>query len=151
MRKRLLLVTAALSILLIGCGTNQVTPTLTLPPTTPTHIALPSPTSPEGWSIHHKSNIQVALPTSLHEIELDESALKSAIEAAQSNNPPLAETLRGILESGQYKSLLFYAVDTAATIIGTNVTVVQTTIPNGTRPQDAEQHYVDALPELIKG
>jgi hypothetical protein len=145
-----ILAVIALGALLSACGLTG-TPTPTFPPPTATPLPRTTPTPPTGWNIHSKPAFQIALPSSWQEIPLDDSSLKNAIDAASNDNPYLADTLRGILTSGQNKNLVFYAADEASTVVITNVSISRTSIPNGTSVEKAAHDYADALPQLLQG
>ncbi len=139
--------------LLSGCeavfGPPAPTP---VPPTVTPTPTLPPPTSAAGWSSHQKDAFQITLPSSWQEIQMGDAALKQAIDAASSDNPHLADTLRGILTSGQNKNFEFYAVDSKSPgVIVTNVSVARTTVPPGTTAAQAAQQFADSLPQLLKG
>lgn len=145
-----LIIAGALLVLLGACSViSTPTPTVPLPTATPTRI--PLPTAPAGWSIHKNASIQISLPDTWQEIPLDEAGLKGEIDAATADNPYLATMLRSILESGQFKSFLFYAADKASTNVINNVSIARTTVPNATSVDRAARDYADALPQVLKG
>jgi hypothetical protein len=146
-----LVIFVALLILSSACGQVITLPTSVLATATPTLKPLIFPTPPAGWTIHTKSNFQIALPESWKEVKLDETALKGQIEKAGSDNPHLADALTGILQSGQYKTLAFYAVDGEQKNVVTNVAIAQTTVAAGATVQQLANDYADALPQRVKG
>jgi hypothetical protein len=84
-------------------------------------------------------------------VKLGEDDLKSAISTAQANNPPRAEQLRTLLESGQYKSLAFYAVEQAATPAVRNVSITRLSLAGTNDLQAYMKSYAEALPNVIRG
>ncbi len=139
--------------LLSGCEALFGPPTPTpVPPTVTPTPTLPPPTAPAGWTGHQKDSFQITLPASWQEIQMGDAALKQAIDAASTDNPHLADTLRGILTSGQNKNFEFYAVDSKSPgVIVTNVSVARTTVPPGTTAAQAAQQFASSLPQLLKG
>lgn len=148
MKSRVPWLALAILVLVSACGG---TPTATLIAPTPQATPLIFPTAPAGWTVREAPSLRISLPPSWQPIALDEAQLKSEVDSASTNNPHLADTLRGILESGQSKSFLFYAADTSSTSVVTNVSVAKTTLPNGTSPEQAEKDYASALPGILKG
>jgi hypothetical protein len=144
------IIVIALLIFLSACNVVS-TPTPTVPPSTATPTPLVPPTAPAGWSVHKNASFQISLPGSWQEIPLDEARLKSEVDAASANNPHLADLLRGILEGGQFKSLLFYATDRTSTNVISNVSLTRTTLPNSTSVDQAARDYAQALPQILKG
>ena len=102
-----------LVMVLSACGeTNPLTQTaIATHTTTPTRPAMVLPTAAPGWKIFKRSTYQIALPETWQEVKLQADEIKSAILAAQDRNPPLADVLRTLLESGQYQGFIFYATD----------------------------------------
>ncbi len=150
-QSRAALVIAALLLVLLGACNVINTPAPTVPPPTVTPTPIVFPTAPAGWSVHKNASFQISLPGSWQEIPLDEAGLKSEIDAATADNPYLATMLRSILESGQFKSFLFYATDKTSTDVINNVSIARTTIPNATSVDRAAREYADALPQVLKG
>ncbi len=147
MRAALLLIAVALVAALTACGG----PNPILPLSTPTRPPIVFPTPPPGWTVHAKSSFQLALPESWREFPLEETALRDALDRASVNNPHLSDTLRALLESGQHKSLTFYAADTASAGVVGNVAVTRATLASGTAIEQTANDYANALPQLIKG
>ncbi len=138
----------------LGACSFIATPTPTIPPPTATLTPVITPTPPAGWTIHTKPGLQIALPNSWQEFPLDDATLKSAIDAASTNNPHLANTLNGILTTGQNKNFVFYAADQATAANGNiidNLSVSRTTVPAGTSVDQAVRQYAEALPQILKG
>ncbi len=149
-----LLVVCAL-IFLAACGGNETAvpnpSSSTIPVTTPTRQNLIVPTPPPGWALYSRSTFQIALPDSWQEVKLQEADLKNAIAAAQNSNPPLADQLRTLLESGQYKSFVFYATEKASEPIVQNVSVARLTLVATNDIQTFAKAYADALPNVVRG
>jgi len=141
-------------IFLAACGGNETAvpnPPSTIVPTTPARQNIIVPTPPPGWSLYSRSSFQIALPDSWQEVKLQEAELKNAIAAAQNSNPPLAEQLRTLLESGQYKSFIFYATEKAHEPIEQNVSVARLTLEGTNNIQSFAKSYADALPNVVRG
>lgn len=139
-------------ILLAACG-NAPTPTpdILRETSAPTRRPVIIPTTPPGWTPYSRSTYQIALPDAWQEVKLSEQNLKDAIASAQENNPPLAEQLRTLLESGQYKSLAFYAVEKSNAPVLKNVSIARLAL-QGTNDLEAfAKSYADALPNVARG
>lgn len=117
----------------------------------PTRQVVTFPTPAPGWSIYSRSTYQIALPASWQEVKLQENELKNAIAAAQESNPPLAEQLRTLLESGQYKGFIFYATEKNRAAVTRNVSIARSTLAGGQDLQTFAKAYADALPNLVRG
>jgi hypothetical protein len=150
MRKGILVFELLLLALLCACNLFN-TPTSTAVAPTATTAPVASPVPPAGWTIHQGAAFQIALPPSWEQFPLDETALKSKVDAASSDNPHLAATLRAILDSGQFKSFLFYGADKTSANIISNVSIARATTPNGISADQAEKDYAEALPNVLKG
>ena len=138
-------------IALTACGNAETAtpaPTLT---TAPTRKSISFPTPAPGWSLYSRSAYQIALPDAWQEIKLQPDELKNAITAAQNNNPPLAEQLRALLESGQAQNLIFYATDKNAAPIARNVSISRVPLQNTTDTQTFAKTYAEALPNIVRG
>lgn len=151
---RWLCLTLCLGALVLGisCGgtqteTSSVPPQATLAPTRPTLII---PTPPPGWTPYSRSTFQIALPNSWQEIKLSDADLKNVIASAQANNPPLAEQLRTVLDTGQYKAFLLYAVESKAGLLE-NVSVARVALEGGNDLQAYAKAYANALPDVVRG
>lgn len=137
-----------------ACGGNlqNGTPNATSAPTpAPTRRPIIVPTTPAGWTPYSRSTYQIALPDAWHEIKLNEAELKRAISSAQENNPPLAEQLRALLESEQYKSFVFYALDESSAPMLRNVSVARIGLEGTNDLETYAKQYADALPNVIRG
>ncbi len=144
------LVFGAILLALCGCGSSPPPiPFLTVATPTATPLILPTP--PPAFTVHRSVGFQIALPDSWKEIALDEYALKNSIDAASNENPHLADTLRGILESGQSKSLAFYAADTQSTNVVSNLALARGALASGASLEQSAQDYATALPGVLKG
>lgn len=140
---------AAVLALLCACTfISTPGPTTTLPSPT---LPLVTPTPPAGWQIHNGPSFQLSMPSSWEQVSLDEVTLKNEINGAASNNPHLADTLRSILDTGRYKSFLFYGIDNSASEITRNVSVIRTPRPDGSSIEQTERDYAEALPSVLKG
>jgi hypothetical protein len=138
-------------LFLAACGGDQTeTPGAPETPLAPTSPAPVIPTTPAGWAPYSRSTYQIALPDSWEQVKLEEQDLKSAIATAQENNPPLAEQLRALLESGQYKAFTFYAVEKQSTPILRNVSITRVSLQGTNDLQAYMKAYVDALPNVIR-
>lgn len=139
-------------VLVISCGGAQTeTPNATTDATlSPTRPPLVIPTPPPGWTPYSRSTFQIALPNSWQEIKLSDTDLKNAITTAQGNNPPLAEQLRTLLDTGQYKAFLLYAVEKKPGVLE-NVSVARVTLEGGTDLQAYAKAYANALPDVVRG
>lgn len=136
-------------LLLAACGGSDVeTPAATQTPLPPPIVI---PTTPPGWSPYSRATFQLALPDSWEQVRLSEPELKTAITAAQENNPPLAEQLRALLESGQYKTLTFYAVENQSAPILRNVSITRVSLEGTNDLQAYVKSYASALPDVIRG
>jgi hypothetical protein len=142
-----------ITVLLTACGGDQATQTPSIPLETaaPTRRPLIVPTTPAGWKAYSRSSFQIALPNSWQEIKLGESELRGSITAAQESNPPLAEQLRGLLESGQYQELLFYATETAGAPLPPNVSVAHIALDADDSLESIARSYASALPNIVRG
>lgn len=137
-----------------ACGDAQtVTPeaTLTAETAAPTRAVIALPTPAPGWSVVRRARFQISLPDTWQPFQLQENDLKKAIAAAQNSNPPLAEQLRAMLESGQYKSFLLYATDQASAPVVRNVSVTPVSPGKMNDLQAFAKAYADALPNVIRG
>lgn len=140
--------------LLTACNSTDVAPlpgevTRAVPLATITPF--PTPTPPAGWRIYSKQGFQIALPTGWQEIALDEAGLRTALQAAQNNNPPLAESLGTLLQTGQYKTLVLYAARASSAPIFENVSVARVSVASETRIETIAQAYAGALPDAVRG
>jgi hypothetical protein len=150
MRTRFLLAAIPLLLWLGGCsavtlpGPTGIPATATLPPAV-------VPTPPTDWNLHYGPSFQIAIPPSWEQIALDETTLKSQLDAASTDNPHLANTLKAILDTGQFKSFLFYAADKTGTMITSNVSVTRTQTPSGASAEQIGRDYAQALPQVLKG
>ena len=150
MRKGILFFALVLLISLGACSVSTTpTPTVPAPTLTPSPIVLP--TAPAGWSVRQGPSFQISLPVSWDQIPLDEATLKAQVDAASTDNPHLADTLRAILDSGEFKSFLFYAAENTNASIINNVSIARAPTPNGTSAEQAEKDYAQALPQVLKG
>lgn len=140
--------------LLSACGSSEV-PSLPGQATRAAALAtitpIPTPTPPPGWRIFSKQGFQIALPPRWQEIRLDEASLRTAIQAAQDNNPPLADALGTLLQTGQYKTLLLYATATVSAPTLQNVAIARVSVPRDTRIETIAQAYAGALPDAVRG
>ena len=140
-------------VLVVACGgeAQTATPHATTPATlAPTRRPVIIPTTPAGWVPYSRATYQIALPDSWQEIKLTDAELKSAINSAQESNPPLAEQLRVLLDSGQYKAFVFYAFDQSGAGLR-NVSLARTSL-EGTNDLPAyARAYVDTLPNVVRG
>jgi|GEM_PF-3284549 hypothetical protein len=123
-------------------------PTATL---TPTRQAVVFPTPAPGWSIYSRATYQIALPDSWQEVKLQETDLNNAIAAAQESNPPLADQLNTLRESGQYKAFLFYATDKTPAPVTRNVSITRLPSVQVNDIQALAKAYADALPNVVRG
>lgn len=138
-------------LLLVACGgAETATPTVIVPTAAPTRRPLIIPTTPAGWTPYSRSTYQIALPDSWQEIKLSEPDLKNAIAAAQANNPPLADQLRLLLDSGQYKAFVLYAVENSAAGFE-NVAISRVALEGTNDLQAYAKTYADALPNVVRG
>ncbi len=138
----------------LGACSFIATPTPTAPPPTATATPIITPTPPAGWTIHTQPHFQIALPNSWQEFPLDDATLKNAIDAASTDNPYLADTLRAILTTGQNKNFVLYAADktnAAGPTVVDNLSISRTAIPSGTSIEQAVRQYANALPQVLKG
>lgn len=134
---------------LAACGgSGSETPAVTNTPPAPPVVI---PTAPPGWSPYSRSTFQIALPESWEQVKLGEQELRTAIAGAQENNPPLAEQLRALLESGQYKAFSFYAIDKQSTPILRNVSITRVSLEGTNDLQAYVRSYAGALPDVIRG
>lgn len=133
-----------------ACGD---TPTPTPPPvaTATTPRVNIFPTAAPGWSIYKRSTYQIALPDTWQQVNLQDKELRNSITAAQDSNPPLAEVLRTLLESGQYKGFIFYATDKIAASPARTVSIARSTLPPDRDIQSIAQAYAQGLPDLVRG
>ncbi|MBI4673479.1 MAG: hypothetical protein HY741_17640 [Chloroflexi bacterium] len=154
LRLHFALVACSALFFLNGCGDAPTpTPKIVLPAETltPTRQIVTFPTPALGWSIYSRATYQIALPDSWQEVKLQENELKDAIAAAQDSNPPLAEQLRTLLESGQYKAFLFYATEENHGRITRNVSITRWTLADTPDVQGLAKAYADALPNVVHG
>lgn len=155
MKLVIILVLWGILVIFAACTGGTQTPA----PNSPTFTAQPPatipaltvPTPPPGWSVYNRSSFAIALPNSWQEVELDENNLKSAITSAQGSNPPLADQLNLLLQSGQYKSLSFYATEKNQANIVSNVSVSQLTLTGTNDLRTFAKSYAAALPDAIRG
>lgn len=149
------LVACGALLILNACDERQTTTPENTPTsnatTAPTRRQVTFPTPAPGWSIYSRSTYQIALPDSWQEIKLQETELKNAIAAAQDSNPPLAEQLRTLLQSGQYKGFIFYATEKNRAAVTRNVSIARSTLAGGQDLQTFAKAYADALPNLVRG
>ncbi len=141
-------------LVVAACGgeSQTATPNATPAPTVaPTRRPVVIPTTPAGWTPYSRATYQIALPDAWQEIKLSEAELKSAISSAQENNPPLAEQLRALLESGQYKAFVFYAVDKTNSASLQNVSIARTSLESTHDLVTYVKAYADALPKAVRG
>lgn len=139
-------------LLLVDCGgDSNETPLASETTLAPTPAPLVIPTTPPGWTPYSRSTYQLALPDSWVQVKLDEQALKSAISAAQASNPPLAEQLRTLQESGQYKAFIFYAVENASAPPLRNVAITRLSLSGTNDLQAYMKSYAETLPGVIRG
>lgn len=150
MKRTIVLIGLAFALLLGACNVLS-SPTASAPTPTSTLVHAPAPSPPAGWSAHDGPSFKISLPDSWAPISLDEPTLKKEIDAASSDNPHLAVTLKAILDSGQFKSFVYYAVDKTATNIVSNVSVVRTPSPAGSSVEQIERDYAQSLPQVLKG
>ena len=137
-----------------ACGGESQTATPNATPAatrTPTRRPVVIPTTPAGWTPYSRATYQIALPDAWQEIKLSEAELKSAISSAQENNPPLAEQLRALLEAGQYKAFVFYAVDKTNSANLQNVSIARTSLEGTNDLATYTKAYADALPNVVRG
>lgn len=140
-------------ILLVLASACSETPTptpLTVATVTPTRVNL-IPTAAPGWSIYKRSTYQIALPDAWQEIKLQDTDLRNSITAAQDSNPPLADVLRTLLESGQYKGFIFYAAEKAAAPRTRTVSIARSALPPSGDISSVAQAYAKVLPSLVRG
>ncbi len=136
---------------LVACGgAETATPTVAVSTLAPTRRPLIVPTTPPGWTPYSRSSYQIALPDSWQEIKLSEADIKKAISDTQANNPPLADQLRILLESGQYKAFNLYAVGNDAAG-WENVAVARVALEGTNDLQAFAKAYADALPDTVRG
>jgi hypothetical protein len=140
-------------VLLLEACSVFPTPGPTEPPPTSTAIpATPTPTPPAGFTIRQAQGFRIDLPDAWKAVTLDDATLKQEIDTASTDNPHLADALRGILSSGQNKSMLFYAANPSSTgEIVDSVTVVRTTLAAGTTAEQATGDFANNLPNVMKG
>lgn len=138
---------------LSACGGEPENTGPTLPAATdvPTRRPVTVPTPPPGWTPYSRSAYQIALPNTWQEVKLSEDELKSAIAAAQENNPPLAEQLRALLESGQYDSFLFYGAAKSSPSVAQNVTVTHVALEGTNDLPTYAAAYAKTLPNVMRG
>ncbi len=143
-----------LGILLVACGGEEPTEspdsTRTAAPTD-SRQAIVFPTLAPGWNLYSRSTYQIALPESWDQVKLTEPELQAAIAAAQDANPPLADQLRTLLESGQYRSFVFYATDRSASPVIRNLSIARLGLEGTTDLSAFARSYANALPNLVRG
>jgi hypothetical protein len=139
--------------LAVACGgdTATTTPAPPVQTATPTRRPVIIPTTPAGWTPYSRSTYQIALPDSWEEVKLGEAELKSAIASAQESNPPLAEQLRALLDSGQHSSFTFYALDKSASQAIRNVSIAHVALEGANDLTAYVKAYADALPNVVRG
>lgn len=136
---------------LSACSDSQTATIVPVATASPTHQLVTFPTPASGWKRFERSTYQIALPESWQEIRLQEDEIKNAINAAQENNPPLADLMRTLLESGQYKGFIFYAADKNAAPIARTVSIARSPLPPNQDVQSTAQAYAQMLPNLVRG
>lgn len=136
------LVTLFCATFLSACGivATPVAPTVTPPP-----ALVLFPTPPKNWRVYATPTFQLALPEGWQELVLAEASLQAIIKQNQTANPDLSRSLQDLIDSAQYKDLLFYATDTRATGIISNVTVAHTKPGGEARSEDIAKKASDAL------
>ncbi len=139
------------NVFLSACGEAETPAPLPTETPAPTRAALVLPTAAPGWKIGKRADVQIALPDTWQEIKLDANALQAAIVAAQDRNPPLAEQLRALLESGQTQALIFYAADTTPALVARNVAISRVNMPPNQDLKTFAKTYADALPNIVRG
>lgn len=148
-----LVLSAVVIVTLSACGgeSENTAPTLPAATVAPTRRPVIVPTPPPGWTPYSRSAFQIALPNTWQEVKLSGAELKNAITAAQENNPPLAEQLRALLESGQYDAFLFYGADKNGASVAQNVSVTHVAL-EGTNDLSAfAESYAKTLPNVMRG
>jgi hypothetical protein len=141
-------------VLLVACGAELVTGTPPAPPRetgTPTRRPVIIPTTPAGWTPYSRSTFQIALPDTWKEVKADEQELRAAIASAQENNPPLADPLRTLLESGQYRAFVFYAIDSKGVTEASNVSVARIDLEGTNDLAGFARAYANTLPNTLRG
>jgi hypothetical protein len=141
-----------LLVLSLGaCADPQTATPLPDATATPTRQLVTPPTPAPGWKLVKRSTYQIALPDTWQEIKLQEDEIKNAVTAAQDNNPPLADILRTLLESRQYKGFIFYAADKNAAPPARTVAIARAALPPNQDLQSTAQTYAQLLPTLVRG
>jgi len=139
-------------LLIVACdGAQTETPNLPEATLAPTRRPLTIPTTAAGWSAYSRSTFQIALPDTWHEVKLSDADLKRAITSAQENNPPLAEQLRALLESGRYNAFTFYAIENNDTGILRNVSIARVALKGANDLQAFAKSYAEQLPNVVRG
>ncbi|MDL1896540.1 hypothetical protein FBQ82_09720 [Anaerolineae bacterium CFX7] len=141
-------------VFILSACANSATPTAPVTATntpTATRPAVVFPTAAPGWKIFKRATYQLALPDSWQEIQLHADEIKNAVAAAQVNNPPLAETLRALLETEQYKELDFYAVDKSATPRPRTISIARAALPPNQNIASIAAAYAETLPQAVRG
>lgn len=138
----------------VACGGSAETKTPTTAPAsaaTAAPQAVIFPTPPNGWNLYSRSSYQIALPGDWQEVKLQKAELQAAIAAAQNSNPPLADTLRALLDSGQYTSFIFYAIAKTGAPILQNISVARLDLEGTPDLQAFAKAYANALPNTVRG
>jgi hypothetical protein len=129
-------------VMLSRCGIAPVPAPLTATPP-PALVIFPTP--PKDWKVYATPTFQLSLPEGWQEIILAEAALTAIIRQNQSTSPELSRSLQGLLDSGQYKDLLFYATDTKAAGIISNVIVAHAKPGGEARSEDIAKKAAESL------
>ena len=137
-------------LVLTGCDVLNPAPTA-LPTGTPPPALVTFPTPPSGWRIHATPTFQLALPPSWLPVNLSEESIRATIQQSQPANPDLARALQDVLDSGQYKSLSFYAADSRAAAPVTSLTVAHTAPGAGAKVEDLAKKDAEALVKIVPG
>jgi hypothetical protein len=150
---RVLPILSAACLLLAACDALSGPPVSPEPTTrpTPTVRARVFPTPRPGWSLYARSTYQLALPDEWQEVKLEEAELNAAIARAQDSNPPLAEELRALLESGQSRAFVFYATNNERAPVIQNVSVARLVTDGVGDVSSIAQEYANALPNIVRG
>jgi hypothetical protein len=102
---------------------------------------------PKGWKAYTAGDLSFGLPANWRNVPLDKAALKGLLEEVEANNPELAAVFQGLLDSGQYKLLKFFGIDTDT---GQNLNVAVTPVGVKLKPSEIvgvlEQQLTDMIP-----